>query len=208
MENPVQGKPQSLPAVYDDRMFEHIWQRVSPELEPYPEPRGTPGAALSAPSSAGDDSLDTLPGAEADPCCMGTLAQPSINVVAGFIDEELSVRRSYLLLSQRMRQRRVRQLLLRIAQERGAAVRQLKAAYYLITGSCHAPVITMEQPRWPCLPEALRACYHQEACTGFNYQRAADEAEDLCLQGLLTQLSRQTYRRAEDILTLLGTVIH
>lgn len=203
MEDPTQGRPQSLPAVYDDRMYEHIWQRVSPELEPYP---ATGSAALSSPPPGGAG-LDTLPGAETDPCCMGSLAQPSTAVVAGFIDEELSVRRSYLLLSQRVHQESVRQLLRRMIRQRSAAVRQLKAAHYLITGSCHVPVITMEQPRWRCLPEALRACYHQEACSGFNYRRACDEAEDLCLQGLFAQLSRQAYCRAEEVLTLLGGVI-
>lgn len=208
MENPVQGKPQSLPTMYDEHLYDQIWQRVSPELDPYPAAQTPSGAALQPASPAKTSGLDSLPGAEANPCCMGTLAQPSTDVVAGFIDEELSVRRSYLLLNRQAQPEIVRQLLRRMIHERSAALRQLKAAYYLITGSCHVPVITMEQPRWRCLPEALRACYHQEACSGFNYQRAADEADDLCLQRLFAQLSQQAYRRAEALLTLLGTVIH
>ncbi len=208
METPVHGKSSSLPAMYDAHLYDQIWQRVSPELDPYPAPQDPPGAALQPAASADGRGLDSLPGAETDPCCMGSLAQPSTGVLAGCIDEELSVRRSYLLLNRQAQPENVRQLLRRMIQERSAAVRQLKAAYYLITGSCHSPVITMEQPRWRCLPEALRACYHQEACSGFNYQRASDEAEDLCLQKLFAQLSRQAYRRADDVLALLGAVIH
>lgn len=209
MENPAYGEPQSLPATYDYRMYDRIWQRVSPDLAPYPELRDAPAAPAqtAAPSAEAGGDLDALPGAEAAPCCMGSIAQASVGVVAGFIDEELAVRRACTVLSQRVYQENVRHLLRRIARERSAAARQLKAAYYLITGTCHVPTITMEQPCWHCLQEALRACYHQEACSGLNYQRAADEAEDPCLQKLFAQLSRQAYCRAEDVLTLLGTVI-
>lgn len=208
MESPIYGEPQSLPATYDYRMYDRIWQRVSPDLAPYPELRETPaGAQAIAPIAESSDDLESLPGAEADPCCMGSLAKASVGVVAGFIDEELAIRRTCLALSQRVYQDNIRQLLRRIARERSAAARQLKAAYYLITGTCHAPTITAESPCWRCLQEALRACYHQEACSGFNYQRAADETDDLCLQNIFHQLSQQAYCRAEDVLTLLGTVI-
>lgn len=209
MENPVYGEPQSLPATYDYRMYDRIWQRVSPDLAPYPELRDAPAAPqqMTAPADENSSDLAELPGAEIDPCCMGSQAQASVGVVAGFIDEELAIRRACLALSQRVYQENVRHLLRRIAKERSAAARQLKAAYYLITGTCHVPTITMEQPHWHCLQEALRACYHQEACSGLNYQRASDEADDLCLQKLFSQLSRQAYCRAEDVLTLLGTVI-
>ncbi len=201
MEHPVYGESPSLPATYDYQTYDHIWQRVSPDLAPYPELRSTAATPHNS-------NPETLPGAEANPCCMGSQAQVSASVVAGFIDEELAIRRSCLALSQRVYPENVRQLLQRIARERSAAVRQLKAAYYLITGTCHAPTITLEQSCRHCLQEALRACYHQEACTGLNYQRAADETDDPCLQKLFTQLSRQAYCRAEDVLTVLGTVIH
>ena len=57
------------------------------------------------------------------------------------------------------------------------------------------------------LAEALRYCYHQEACNGFNYQRAADETVDTCLQKLLARLAEQSYCRAEAVMALLGRMI-
>ena len=57
------------------------------------------------------------------------------------------------------------------------------------------------------LPKALRACYHQEACNGFNYQRASEETMDICLRKLFARLSEQSYRRAEALMALLGRLV-
>ena len=65
----------------------------------------------------------------------------------------------------------------------------------------------MERLHRESLPQALRACYHQDACSGLNYQRAADETLDPCLQKLFARLSAQAYRRAEDVMALLGCLV-
>ena len=65
----------------------------------------------------------------------------------------------------------------------------------------------MEHLHWEDLSQALRSCYHQEACNGFNYQRAADETVDVCLQKLFGRLAEQSYRRGEEIMSLLGCLI-
>ena len=65
----------------------------------------------------------------------------------------------------------------------------------------------MERLHRESLPQALRACYHQEACNGFNYRRAADETMDLCLRKLFTRLGEQSYRRSEEIMALLGRLL-
>ena len=95
----------------------------------------------------------------------------------------------------------------RIAGEKRAAVRELCGAYYLITGKRYTAAITVEHTQFQNLAQALRSCYHQEACAGFNYRRAADETQDACLQKLLSRLAAQSYRRAEDVLTLLGKLL-
>lgn len=217
MENPVFDGQQGLPTEYDYRMYDRIWQRVSPDLTPYPELRNEPAdetvmaaldrnmPAVEAENSSGG--LGNLPGAELNPCCMGTQAQESLAVLAGFIDEELAESRCFRVLSQRLRQPRARQLLHRLASEKLAAARQLRAAYYLITGTCHIPAITVERMQWQTPCQALRFCYHQEACNGFNYQRAGDETTDPCLQKLFQQLAEQSYFRAEELMTLLGTFL-
>ena len=69
------------------------------------------------------------------------------------------------------------------------------------------PAITVERLRWEDLPQALRSCYHQETCNGMNYRRAAEETLDLCLQKLFGRLAEQSYRRAEEVLALLGCLI-
>ena len=65
----------------------------------------------------------------------------------------------------------------------------------------------MEHTQFQNLAQALRSCYHQEACNGFNYQRAADGTTDICLQKLLIRLGEQAYRRAEEVQVLLGCLL-
>jgi len=85
-------------AAYDYRTCERVWHRVDPTLTPYPEAR----AAMAVDTA--DDGLTaaerqaelSLPGAQADPCCMGSVAMESLEVLQGFLREELADRRTYL----------------------------------------------------------------------------------------------------------------
>lgn len=231
MEQTNLGGQQSAPATYDYRMYDRIWQRVSPDLIPYPEIRaaqagtegpgmgqgGAPAAPASSPapstgtqaaqSAAGTGGEANLPGAEMNPCCMGSEAQESIAVLEGFIEEELAEQRCCLALSGKMRNPRAVRLMRRIAAEKQAAAQEMRTAYFLITGSCYTPAITVERIQWNCLADVLRSCYHQEACNGFNYARASDETTDICLQKLFNRLSRQSYQRADDVMRLLADIL-
>ena len=62
-----------------------VWQRVDPTLQPYPPQQSTTQPAVQQPVQQ-----------PVDVCCMGTAAQEDIDVIRGFIEEELSDRRSYL----------------------------------------------------------------------------------------------------------------
>lgn len=218
MDQSMLGGQQSPPSDYDYRMYDRVWQRVSPDLVPYPEVRPAQteetGAAQPSPAAAGPavpagrgSSEADLPGAEMDPCCMGSAAMESVAVLEGFVEEELAGRRCCLSLARRVCNQSAVRLLRRIASEKQAAARELATAYYLITGSCYVPSAAVDQTRWGGLTQALRSCYHQEACNGFNYQRAADETTDPCLQKLLNRLGEQSYRRAEDVMGLLGRIL-
>lgn len=116
------------PKPYDYRQYDRIWQRVAPELEPYPGWKeqavpaladltpsggtsGTVGGAgtaaqgadaapeaasrTEAPQEAQPSAGLTLaeeaqlPGAEENPCCMGTAASEMLAVIQSFIDAEL-----------------------------------------------------------------------------------------------------------------------
>lgn len=206
---------------YDYRMYDDVWQRVSPGCDPYGDggnnvtptpPTASLGESMStqmtpmpAPTPRREDA--TLPGAQPNPCCMGSAATEELQVLEGFIEEELAQRRCYLGLSQRLCHSGATRLLRSIAQEKKEAAQELKTAYFLITGTCYEDVVSIDHMRWHSLSDALRSCYHQEACNGFNYRRASDESVDPCLQKLLGRLSAQAFSRADAIMELLGQIL-
>jgi len=204
------------PEVYDFRQYDRIWQRVAPTLEPYPTAAPSSGAAVPAmsttsaapPSSASDAPAiqsrqeSQLPGAVQNPCCMGSAAAEMLEVLTGFIEEELSDRR-YLLALSRQAPSWARQRLRDIAADEGGHARRLMAVYYLITGECYRPSISCNSIRIGQWCPALRARYHEEACGGFNYARAAEGTTDPCLRSLLDELSADEYRHAEAMLVML-----
>ena len=198
-------------AAYDYRRCARVWQRVDPTLDPYPDVRAaaamaadTPGDGLSA---AERNAELTLPGTQADPCCMGTAALESLEVLQGFIREELADRRTYLFLARRAPTAEVRQGFRAIASDEGRHARRLLAAVYLITGERYCPAICYPPLRCDGYCAALRERYHEEVCGGFNYRRASQETLDPCLQQLLLAFSQDEYRHANAMLCLLSGVM-
>ena len=198
-------------AAYDYRRCARVWQRVDPTLDPYPDVRAaaamaadTPGDGLSA---AERNAELTLPGAQADPCCMGTAALESLEVLQGFIREELADRRTYLFLARRAPTAEARQVFRAIASDEGRHARRLLAAVYLITGERYGPAICYPPLRCDGYCAALRERYHEEACGGYNYRRASQETLDPCLQQLLLAFSQDEYRHANAMLCLLSGVM-
>lgn len=198
-------------AAYDYRRCARVWQRVDPTLDPYPDVRAaaamaadTPGDGLSA---AERNAELTLLGAQADPCCMGTAALESLEVLQGFIREELADRRTYLFLARRAPTAEARQVFRAIASDEGRHARRLLAAVYLITGERYCPAICYPPLRCDGYCAALRERYHEEVCGGFNYRRASQETLDPCLQQLLLAFSQDEYRHANAMLCLLSGVM-
>lgn len=198
-------------AAYDYRRCARVWQRVDPTLDPYPDVHAaaamaadTPGDGLSA---AERNAELTLPGAQADPCCMGTAALESLEVLQGFIREELADRRTYLFLARRAPTAEARQVFRAIASDEGRHARRLLAAVYLITGERYCPAICYPPLRCDGYCAALRERYHEEVCGGFNYHRASQETLDPCLQQLLLAFSQDEYRHANAMLGLLSGVM-
>lgn len=198
-------------AAYDYRRCARVWQRVDPTLDPYPDVRAaaamaadTPGDGLSA---AERNTGLTLPGTQADPCCMGTAALESLEVLQGFIREELADRRTYLFLARRAPTAEARQVFRAIASDEGRHARRLLAAVYLITGERYCPAICYPPLRCDGYCAALRERYHEEVCGGFNYRRASQETLDPCLQQLLLAFSQDEYRHANAMLCLLSGVM-
>lgn len=198
-------------AAYDYRRCARVWQRVDPTLDPYPDVRAAAAMAADTPSdglSAAERNAElTLPGAQADPCCMGTAALESLEVLQGFIREELADRRTYLFLARRAPTAEARQVFRAIASDEGMHARRLFAAVYLITGERYCPAICYPPLRCDGYCAALRERYHEEVCGGFNYRRASQETLDPCLQQLLLAFSQDEYRHANAMLCLLSGVM-
>ena len=198
-------------AACDYRRCARVWQRVDPTLNPYPDVRATAAMAADTPgdglSAAERNAELTLPGAQADPCCMGTAALESLEVLQGFIREELADRRTYLFLARRAPTAEARQMFRAIASDEGRHARRLLAAVYLITGERYCPAICYPPLRCDGYCAALRERYHEEVCGGFNYRRASQETLDPCLQQLLLAFSQDEYRHANAMLCLLSGVM-
>ena len=198
-------------AAYDYRRCARVWQRVDPTLNPYPDVRATAAMAADTPgdglSAAERNAELTLPGAQADPCCMGTAALESLEVLQGFIREELADRRTYLFLARRAPTAEARQVFRAIASDEGRHARRLLAAVYLITGERYCPAICYPPLRCDGYCAALRERYHEEVCGGFNYRRASQETLDPCLQQLLLAFSQDEYHHANAMLCLLSGVM-
>ena len=198
-------------AAYDYRRCARVWQRVDPTLDPYPDVRAAAAMAADTPGdglrAAERNAELTLPGAQADPCCMGTAALESLEVLQGFIREELADRRTYLFLARRAPTAEARQVFRAIASDEGRHARRLLAAVYLITGERYCPAICYPPLRCDGYCAALRERYHEEVCGGYNYRRASQETLDPCLQQLLLAFSQDEYRHANAMLCLLSGVM-
>ena len=196
------------PQVYDFRQHDRIWQRVAPQLEPFPQ-QCRQSAAVPAmaeqPAPAPHPPAtpeSQLPGAIVNPCCMGSAAADMLEVITGFIEESLSDRQ-YLLATARQGPAWARQTLRDMAADELSHARRLQAVYYLITGDCYRPVISHQRICVNNWCADLRERYHLEACNGFNYQRAAEGTTDPCLSKLLSDLSAAEFRHADILLRLL-----
>lgn len=191
----------ALPTEEDYRRYDRIWRKVSPEYDPYPEVRAAQSEEVS------DGSLLTLPGAAADPCCMGSAAQSEIEVLQGFLREEMADARIYRHLADRAATPEARRVLRAICMAETRHVRTLQSANFLITGERYR--VTVVLPPLPKLGwcDTLRARYHEEACDGFNYERASEETTDFCLKKIFAELSREEYRHAELLRQLLARML-
>lgn len=207
------------------RQYDQVWQRVAPDLEPYPgwqgQSAGTaptlPAAPAAAPVSPAviappvqtppprpqpQPQPGQLPGAIQNPCCMGTEAADMLEVLTGFIEEELVDRRYFQALA-RQAPSWARQGLRELAENAGDHAKRLMSAYYMVTGQCYHPIGVSGSVYIGGWCPALRERYHTEACGGLNYARAAEGTTDPCLRQLLMDLSRDEYHHAEVLMEML-----
>ena len=105
-----------------------------------------------------------------------------LEVLLGFLDTEAEGWRTYIALMRRA-PAWARSCLRELAAEKEEHVRRLETVYYLITGTCRQRErVCADHCIGPWCP-TLRERYHAEACSGLNYQRAADETTDPACPG-------------------------
>ena len=199
------GSQAALPTAEDYRQYDRIWQRVSPELNPYPEVRAESAAPDAGSSAEGD--LTQLPGAQADPCCMGSAAMESVQVLAGFIEDERAGRQFLLHFASQVHNPQAVRTLRQMAAEKQSHLRDLVAAYYLTTGTRYTPTVQVPAPVPGGYCATLRSAYHEAACLGLNYLRSADGTADLCLQHMFQKMGEESFRQSDRLLHLLARSI-
>lgn len=201
-------------------MEKEVWRRVAPTLNPWPgadavgkalrEGVKTDGIVLASDAVNVPDTSNaltetnagSLPGAEPDPCCMGTEAENDTAVITGFVEDEQAEKRQLQALA-RQSPLWARQTLLTLAARAAGRARRLVAAYYLITGETYIPAICAERIYVGKWCPALRERYHGAACTAMNYERAADGTPDPCLGELFRALSADAFECAGTVTRIL-----
>lgn len=160
------------------------------------------GTVNAGTSAALDAALESLPGAVSDPCCMGSAARDDLAVLEGFRDQEAADRRYYQAML-RLAPAAARPALRELMARKQAHSRYLGALLYLITGQSRPETLDCQRIYVGNWCTALRQRYHEEACAGFNYLRAADGTADPCLQKAYQRLSEESYQQAEWVTGLL-----
>lgn len=211
MVNATCSEIEPAEAAPDYARYDRIWQRVAPTLNPYPETRAaTAETAVQSvpaerPGTAQSQQL-MLPGAQEDPCCMGSAAQEVTAVLEGFAEEEAADAASYRQLARCAPNRAAQTALRELSSAACMRSRELSAGYYLITGQTkQASTAAVVLPRQP-YRVLLRDRYHAAACNGLNYTRAAEGTTDPCLQRLLNRFSEENYSAADTLLRLLAQI--
>ena len=120
---------------------------------------------------------------------MGSTAAEMLDVITGYIEEELADQR-YTKALLRQAPSWARQRLRDIAAGQGDHAHRLMAAYYLIQGTCYRPSVSTER-------------YHAAACNGLNYARSAGDTMDPCLSRIFQSLSDSSYVYADQFMQML-----
>lgn len=208
----------------DYARYDRIWQRVAPAMNPYPAvrasaaavptmaeqahiaPAAVPAVQESMPNAAAAKAELSLPGAQADPCCMGSDAAELSAVLEAFAQEETADASTYRQLARYAPSRTAAAALRELGNAAQQRSRELWAALYLITGEqkmSGAAAVILPHLTYR---ELLGDRYHAAACNGLNYNRTAEATVDPCLQRLLQRFAGENYAAADRLLRLIAQV--
>ena len=170
----------------DYQQWDRVWQRVAPQLDPYPEVR----QAMA---------VQPVKSERCGLCGRGG----QVEMIRGFIEEELEDQRTYLAYARCAPNAEARRILRQLAMEEQAHARRWMGVYYIITGECYRPAICTAKEELLPWCQALRQRYHGESHGAHQYHLAAQETTDLCLKQILNRFSEDEARHAATLLRLL-----
>lgn len=170
---------------YDYRLYDEIWQRVAPELNPYPEVRNE----------------EIAPSTPTQPQASQVSSQSDI--LRDLVDEELEGRRVYLAYARCAPNNQARRILRQLAEEEGRHARRLLSLYYLMSGECYKPISSANCIAVPAWCKALRQRYHEETYDAMRYEQLSHESDDTALSQIMEEFSKDEYRHARQLLCLL-----
>lgn len=171
----------------DYQQWDRVWQRVAPQLDPYPEVRQA--MAVQPTKREG-----------CDPC---RSSMEQVELIRGFIEEELEDQRTYLSYARCAPNAEARRVLRQLAMEEQTHAHRWMSLYYIITGECYRPAICTAKEELLPWCQALRRRYHAESHGAHQYHHAAQETTDVCLKQILTRFSEDEARHAATLLRLL-----
>jgi len=173
----------------DYQQWDRVWQRVAPQLDPYPEVRQA--MALQNPVRQEQD------------CCLHQGDMGQAELIRGLIEEELEDRRTYLAYARCAPNVEGRRVLRQLAVEEQSHARRLMGIYYIMTGECYHPAVCTAKAELLPWCQMLRHRYHAESYGADQYHRMAQETQDVCLRKCFEQFSEDEFRHAAALLRLL-----
>ena len=156
-----------------------VWQRILPNMDPYPEVRKE--AAKRAEASCGKKIGE--------------------NDILRYIEDELQDRCCYMALSRKARTKAEMRCLAAIGAAEAGHAKKLEAVYFIMTGK-HPCVSSPELPKICCFTDTLRQRYHEEKKAHQEYLQAAQKAEDERAKKLFECLAEEEAAHADIIWSL------
>jgi len=156
-----------------------VWQRILPDMDPYPEIRRE--AAKRA-----ENSREMKIGE---------------NDILRYIEDELRDRYCYMALSRKGRTKAEMRCLASIGAAEACHGKKLEAAYFIMTGK-HPCVPAPKLPKICCFTDTLRQQYYEEIKAHREYLQAAQKAEDERVKELLECIAAEEAAHADIIWSL------
>ncbi len=173
----------------DLRRCDAVWQRVSPDLNPYPEVRAA-ALAQEAPCAA----AETERRAEQ--------SGPTPEEISAAVEEALSARRAYLAHARCVGGTTGRALV-QLAADSARHACRLRSLYFLLTGECYQPFSVCGQAEILSLCQFLRLRYRMAIETAERFDGWADGMTDACMASSLRAMADDKRCQAAALIDLL-----